>query len=158
MTESELLTYDEDTAFSLADDAATVSALVRRAGPERLRAHRVGDWTAVEVVGHLADAAEIFAERIRRCVEEDEPAIASYDQDALARERGNAGADPLELSRRLQRAHQRIIELLQAPGAAERLGIHARWGRVTAAHFAAYQARHSREHVTELAEAFPPQG
>lgn len=152
------LGYDEDTAFSLADDAATVSALVRRTGAERLRAHRVGDWSAVEVIGHLADAAEIFAERIRRCIDEDEPAIASYDQDALARERGNASADPMELSRRLHQGHQRIVHLLQAPGAAERPGVHATWGRVTAAHFAAYQARHSREHVAELADAFPPHG
>lgn len=154
---TELLAYDEDTAFSLADDAATVSALVRRAGAERLRATRFGDWSALEVIGHLADAGEIFAERVRRCIEEQEPAIASYDQDAVARERGNASADPLELARRLQRAHQEIVGLLQLPGAAERAGVHAEWGRVTAGHFAAYQARHSREHVAELAAPFPPQ-
>ncbi len=155
---TELLGYDEDAALSLADDAATVSALVRRSGAERLRAHHVGEWDAVEVIGHLADAAEIFAERIRRCIEEDEPAIASYDPEAVARERRNSGADPMELSRRLQRAHGRIVQLLQRPGAAERTGVHAEWGRVTAAHFAAYEARHSREHVAQLAEAFPPQG
>lgn len=153
---TELLPYDEDTAFSLADDAATVSALVRRTGTERLRARRFGEWNAVEVIGHLADTSEIFAERIRRCLEEDGPAIPSFDQDVLARERGNASADPLDLARRLQRSHGRIVQLLRTPGAAGRTGLHAEWGRVTAAHFAAYEARHSREHVAELASAFPP--
>lgn len=153
---TDLLPYDEDTAFALADDAATVSALVRRAGAERLRAPRFGQWSALEVIGHLADAAEIFAERIRRCIEEDEPAIASFDQDAVAAERGNASADPVELSGRLQQAHGQIVQLLQTPGSAERTGVHAEWGRVTAGHFAAYEARHSRGHIAELAEAFPP--
>ena len=153
---TELLGYDEDTAFSLADDAATVSALVRRAGPERLRNARFGEWTALQLIAHLADYAEIFAERVRRCVEEHEPVIASFDPDARMSEFVEAGADPMELSRRVLRAHQAIVQLMQRPGAPERAGTHAQWGRVPAAHFAAYQARHSHEHVTELAAAFPP--
>jgi len=40
------LHYDEDAAFTLADDAATVSAIVRRTPDEQLRAARIGDWTA----------------------------------------------------------------------------------------------------------------
>lgn len=150
------MTYDEDTAFSLADDAATVSALVRRAGAERLRETRFGEWTALQLIAHLADSAEIFAERVRRCIEEHEPAIASFDQDARMSEFVQAEADPMELSRRLLRAHQAIVQLMQRPGAPERIGTHTEWGRVPAAHFAAYQARHSHEHVTELAGAFPP--
>ncbi len=153
---TELLPYDEDTAFSLADDAATVSALVRRADPRSLRATRFGAWTAAQVIWHLADSAEIFAERVRRCVEEDEPTIASFDPDARMGELLQAPTDPMELSRRLQRAHQTIVQLLRTSGAAGRTGLHAEWGRVTAAHFAAYEARHSREHVAELASAFPP--
>jgi hypothetical protein len=38
--------YDEYAAFTLADDAATDSALVRRTTDERLRAEKIGDWTA----------------------------------------------------------------------------------------------------------------
>ena len=152
----QMLPYDEDTAFSLADDAATISALVRRAGTERLRAARFGDWTAVEVIGHLADSSEVFAERVRRCAEEDEPALPLFDQDAVAAERRNAEVDPMELSRRIQRAHQKVVQLMQRPGVAARIGLHADWGRVTAAHLAAYQARHAHEHVAELAREFPP--
>lgn len=151
-----LLGYDEDTAFSLADDAATISALVRRAGPDRLRDTRFGEWTALQLIAHLADTAEIFAERVRRCVEEHEPVIGSFDPDAQMGQFVQADADPMELSRRMLRAHQSIVQLMQRPGAPERVGTHAEWGRVPAAHFAGYQARHSHEHVAELAGAFPP--
>ena len=151
-----MITYDEDTAFSLADDAATVSALVRRTDQATLQGRRFGEWTALEALGHLADSAEIFAERVRRCLEEVEPVIASFDQDAIAAERRNATGDPIEFSRRMQRAHQSIVQLMLRPGASLRTGVHAEWGKVTAAHFAGYQARHSREHVAELGAAFPP--
>jgi hypothetical protein len=149
-------TYDDDTAFTLADDAATISAIVRRTPDADLRAVRIGDWSAKEVIGHLADAAEVFAERVRRCVAEDRPALAAFDPDAVARERRNDEADAMALSRRLQAAHAAIVQLLAAPGARERIGVHAEHGPVTAAWIAAYQARHSHEHVQELQPHFPP--
>jgi hypothetical protein len=152
----ERLRYDEDKAFLLADDAATVARIVRTAGAERLRSTKFGEWSALEVIGHVADAAEIFAERVRKCIDEDRPAIASYDQDAIAAERKNSERDPMELSRRLSAAHARIIQLLQHPGAAARPGTHAEWGTVDAGHFGAYQADHSHGHTAELAKAFPP--
>lgn len=153
---TERLTYDEDTAFTLADDAATISALVRRTDPARLRSQRFGEWSALQVLAHVTDAAEIFAERVRRCIEEDGPVIASWDGDAAMAALDDASLDAMALSRRLLRAHQSIVQAMQRPGAAERTGAHAEWGEVTAAHIAAYQARHSHEHVTELAAVFPP--
>src|SRR3982075_114343 len=108
----ERLPYDDDTAFLLADNAATLARIVRTVPADTLRATRFGEWTAVEVIGHLADGAEIFADRVQRCVDEDRPAIAPFDQDALAAERRNAERDPLELSRRLMSAHRRMVQLL----------------------------------------------
>ncbi len=128
----ERLRYDEDTAFLLADNSATLARIVRTVPAERLRATRFGEWTAVEVLGHLADAAEIFADRVQRCIDEDRPAIVSYDQDAVAAERRNAERDPMDLSKRVMDAHRRMVQLL---GSSE---------------------RRSREHVDELAKAFPP--
>jgi hypothetical protein len=93
---------------------------------------------------------------VQRCIAEDRPTVASYDQDAVAAERRNNERDPMELSRRLSAAHSRIVQLLQRPGAAARPGIHSDWGEVDAGHFAAYQADHSHGHTGELAKAFPP--
>jgi hypothetical protein len=150
------LRYDEDTAFTLADDAATISAIVRRTPDEQLRGVKIGDWTAKEVIGHVADMAEVFAERVRRCATEDRPALATVDQDAIQAERKNNGADPMALSKRIQAAHALIVRHLQEPGIADRIGVHAERGPVTAGWLGAYQARHSHEHVTELQPHFPP--
>jgi hypothetical protein len=152
----ERLRYDEDSAFTLADNAATLARIVRTVPADRLRATRFGDWTAVEVLGHLADSAEIFAERVRRCIQEDHPTLQSFDQDALAVERRNAERDPMDLSRRLSAAHAEIVRLLVDERARSRPGIHSEHGELDAGHFGAYQAHHSRDHVAELAKAFPP--
>ncbi len=152
----EKLRYDEDTAFSLADDAATIARIVRTVHLERLRSTRFGEWTAVEVIGHLADAGEIFAERVRRCIDEDRPTLHAFDQDALAAERQNARRDPMELAARLRAAHGEIVRLLAVAEHRTRPGIHSEYGELDAGHFGAYQACHAHEHVTELAKTFPP--
>ena len=152
----ERLRYDEDKAFFLADDASTIARIVRTVPADRLRATKFDEWTALEIIGHVADAAEIFADRVQRCIDEDRPTVAAYDQDAVAAERRNNERDPMELSRRLSAAHSRIVQLLQRPGAAARPGRHGDWGDVDAGHFAAYQADHSHAHTGELAKAFPP--
>lgn len=150
------LRYDEDVAFTLADDAATISAIVRRTPDERLRAVKIGDWTAKEVIGHITDTAEVFAERVRRCAAEDRPTLPTMDQDAVHAERKNNEADAMALSKRLQAAHAAIVQTLQRPGVRDRIGVHAERGPVTAGWIGAYQARHSHEHVTELQPHFPP--
>lgn len=147
----DLRRYDEDKAFALMDGAATVARIVRTAGPEKLRSTKLGDRSALDVIGHLTDIAEVFAERARRALEEDTPALQAVRGGAPAEER-----DPMELSRRLLQAHQRIVALMQRPGAADRPAIHSDWGRVNAGHIAAYQAEHTDEHVRDLAAAFPP--
>ena len=150
------LRYDEDTAFTLADDAATISAIVRRTPDEQLRGVKIGDWTAKEVIGHVADMAEVFAERVRRIVSEDKPRLAPVDQDQIHAERRNNERDPMELSKRVQAAHAEIVRLLMTAANRARLGIHGDWGEVPASHVAAYQARHAHEHVSDLAPRFPP--
>src|SRR2546423_13813489 len=126
------LVYDEDVAFALADDAATVSAIVRRTPDDRLREVKIGDWTAKEVIGHLADSAEVFAERVRRSVAEDRPALPTWDQDKAHAERHNNDADAMALSKRIQAAHAAIVQLLQRPSARDRIGMHAEPGPASA--------------------------
>lgn len=149
----DLKRYDDDKAFALMDGAATVARIVRTAGAERLRSTKLGEWSALDAIGHLTDIAEVFAERVRRALEEDTPTLQAVHGDGTPEER-----DPMELSRRLLQAHQSIVALMQRPGAADRPAIHSQWGRVNAGHIAAYQADHTDEHVRDLAAAFPPVG
>jgi len=46
-----------------------------------------GEWSITEVCCHLRDFSEIGGERISRMLNEDEPFLPSYDQEAMARER-----------------------------------------------------------------------
>jgi len=152
----EKLTFDDDSAFALADDAATIQRIVRAYPAARLREVRFGDWTALEVIGHIADLGEVFAERVRRCVGEDRPALAAVDQDDLARERRNNERDPMDLARRIAAAHRELVQTLMNASSRSRPGVHPEYGEVDAGHFGAYHARHSHDHTTELAAAFPP--
>ena len=131
------LRYDEDTAFTLADDAATISALVRRTPDPELRDVRIGDWTAKEVIGHIADLAEVFAERVRRCTTEDRPVLPSVDQDALQSERDqNITIDTAQI---WFRTHKRQYVIIDAPGHKEFLKLcwyyHIEEGRKTVVYF-----------------------
>ena len=152
----ERLKYDDQTAFTLADDAATIARIVRTTAADRLRAVKFGDWTALEVIGHVTDTAEVFAGRVRKMIAEDTPRLAPMDQDAVHAQNKNNERDPMDLSKRLQAAHGEIVRLLMERANRERLGIHGEWGEVDAAHVAGYQARHAHEHVTEIAAKFPP--
>ena len=152
----ERLRYDEDTAFTLADDAATIARITRMVPAAELRTKKFGDWTALEVIGHVADMAEVFAGRIRRIVSEDRPRLVSVDQDKVHAERRNNDRDPIDLAKRVQAAHGDIVRLLMDAANRGRLGIHEEQGEVDAGHLAAYQASHAHEHTTELASAFPP--
>lgn len=124
------MTDRDERALSLMDDAATISAITRRIATERLRSIAFADWSWLDLIGHVADTAELFAGRLRRIVEEDEPMITEE--------------------------HLRIIRLLDLPGAPTRTGHHSSHGRVDGGWIADYQMRHSREHTLELAGAFPP--
>ncbi len=152
----ERLRYDDDTAFTLADDASTVARIARTATVEQLRAAKFDQWSGLEVLGHVADMAEVFAERVRRIATEQLPRLPGVDQDSVHAERHNDGREPMEFAKRIQAAHGEIILILSTPANRSRLGIHEEQGEMDAAHVAAYQARHAHEHVSEVAARFPP--
>ncbi len=52
------------------------------------------EWSILEVCCHLRDYSRIEGQRVRRLVEEDEPALQAWDEQQLARERQYAEDDP----------------------------------------------------------------
>ncbi len=87
--------HDTATAWSDVLERAKVSA---RPFP--------GVWSPLEYACHVRDVHELFAQRVRLMLDEDEPTFANWDQDATAIERHYAAQDPVTVA----------VELIEAAG------------------------------------------
>jgi len=64
----------------------TVRDAVQGLSPAQLKARPVaGKWSTLEVVCHLADFEPIYADRMKRILSHDRPALASVDEQKLAK-------------------------------------------------------------------------
>jgi hypothetical protein len=110
------------------------------------------EWSILEVCCHLRDYSRIEGQRVRRLVEEDEPALQAWDELQLARERQYAEDDP----RRVRTALRAFWGVLayQLEGLTdeqwERAGTHPEIGRVTVRSRADRQVKHARIHLEQL--------
>ncbi len=125
-------------------DGRSDDELGRRPSPD--------EWSVLEVCCHLRDYAEIEGERVRRLVEEDEPALASYDQEALARGRDYQGDDIWRVRTALRAFWGGLAYQLEGLTEEqwERAGSHPEIGRVTVRSRAERQAAHAQEHLSQL--------
>src|SRR3954447_8742809 len=129
--------YDEskDLMDAYRAGPTVIEAMLHGCSQEQARAARGGDegWSVVEVLCHLRDAEERALQRILAMRDEDDPAIAGYDQEAWARERNYAGDDMRRALAAFQDSRaQHVAELAAlAPAAWERTGRHAEQGTIT---------------------------
>lgn len=109
-------------------------------------------WSALEVLCHLRDYAEEEARRVRRLVEEDSPALETYDEQAWARDRGYQRQDVAPVHDGLRSAWTGLAALLTglSDGEWERAGSHPDLGEVTVRSRAERQVRHARLHLEQL--------
>jgi len=138
-----------------------IEALVRGLDDEALRRRAAPDqWSIKEVCAHLRDSLEIDGERIRRMVEEDDPAIPGYDQEALARERDYQNASmPLVLTalRAFSGGNAYMLDGLSEEQW-RRGGHHEERGPINVGGYAEQQAEHVRTHLAQLRSLRPMPG
>jgi hypothetical protein len=110
------------------------------------------DWTAREIVHHLADAEIISAARLRAIVHEDNPPLIAFDEAGYARrfdygDRPLAGALAL-----LTAARQSNVEIMERLAADEweRAGNHPEYGRYTISRLLATHAPHAPAHIAQI--------
>jgi hypothetical protein len=110
-----------------------------------------GEWSAREVVHHLADSEMIGAIRLRRLLAEERPSLEGYDEQEFAR-RLHYGR-PIESSLALIEAVRRATgELLRRLTEAEwaRSGAHSEIGEYSVETWLQAYAAHCRDHADQI--------
>ncbi len=121
--------------------------------PEELRWRpAAGEWSAHEVVHHLADSETIAGVRLRRLLTEAAPVIQGYDQDAYAQQL-RYQERPLEPAlRAFEAARATTAQLLDGMGEADwrRAGTHSEIGSYSAEAWLGIYAEHAHIHAEQI--------
>ena len=114
-----------------------------------------GEWSAIEVVGHMIDKMGIWISRVERLLAEERPALPAYDQDALVREHDYQHADPEVLFEQLKQGCERFASLIERipVSALQREGVHEEFGPITLRQCISYPLESSPEHLQQLRAA-----
>ena len=123
--------------------------------PEEVRQWRPapGEWCVNEVLGHLLEAERRgFAGRIRLLLEEDEPRLETWDQVAVAGDRGDCERPGLEPMAEFLAERVISVELVQglSDESLERGGEHVTVGHVTVRELLQEWVHHDRNHLKQV--------
>jgi uncharacterized damage-inducible protein DinB len=118
-----------------------------------------GEWSVRQTLEHLLFAEGLFAERIGRLLDEDEPNLAARAvwAETPASDEGTASTE-LTASQLAQLVAElraaTIARLAALPEAAwRRRGMHPEWGTVTVSSQTSYFGRHMASHMAQLTAA-----
>jgi DinB superfamily len=163
VTEFEL--YRQDLLTALGDDDPVA---VLRAGLEEIprlaasvsdehlgRAPAPGEWSARQVVSHLADSDLMAGMRVRMIVTQDRPMLVGYDQEAWTARFSRLDADVAETLERWRALRRSNVEIFQSlsPEEWERVGLHTERGEASARLTVQLMAGHDRMHVAQFRRA-----
>jgi hypothetical protein len=114
-------------------------------------------WSISEVLAHLADVeAAVFRSRIQRMLEEKDPLIENYDQEAAYAAGKYSSGEGRERLKEFCHERDRSLSLLRyAPASLVlRTGRHAQLGPITAAQVMNAWASHDLGHIRQIAELY----
>ena len=136
--------------------AAAVADAVAGITPAELDRQPPGDgeWTAREVIHHLADSESMSYIRLRRLLAEDQPVIQGYDEPEWARRLHYDR--PIEPSLAVLAAVRAAsLQLLESLGEAEwtRTGTHTESGAYSVEGWLEVYAAHPAEHADQIRRA-----
>ena len=113
-----------------------------------------GEWTAREIVHHLADSESMAYIRLRRLVAEDDPLINGYDEPEWARRlHYDRPIEPsVAVLRAVRASSQQLLTSLTADEWA-RTGTHSEGGVYSVDRWLAIYAAHSHDHADQIHRA-----
>jgi hypothetical protein len=111
-----------------------------------------GEWSIKEVCGHLCDDARFLHKRLFVMIKQEQPYLASWDQDEKMRER-NAQATPVEellaeFSAQRAETVEMLADLVHWNWA--RQGRHAEFGRLSIRQLVDRAVRHDEAHLAQI--------
>ncbi len=142
---------DDDPAEVQAATPAALRELAAGAGPRIRTRPEEGEWSVIELIGHLTDAEVVAAGRYRWVLAHDQPELIAYDQDLWVdrlRHRDDPPEELLALHGALRGANLRLWERTP-PGDRQRYGIHAERGQETFELLFRTLAGHDRFHLDQ---------
>lgn len=152
-TEILALVGDDDPLDVLRESLEELATLVAGAEDDQMRTPTApGEWSAWQVLVHLADAEAIMGMRVRLILTNDQPTLLGYDQDAWTARFGGLDPDPQETYTRwraLRSNNLRLYELL-TPDEWERTGMHTERGQQSAREVVRLAAGHDRAHLDQI--------
>jgi hypothetical protein len=132
---------------------AEVVAALKGIGPEELDWRPAPtEWSAREVVHHLADSETVAAIRLRRLLAEDKAVIQGYDQEEYAR-RLRYQERPMEPSlQAFESARSTTAQIMDLMTDADwqRAGTHSELGAYTAERLLEIYSAHAHEHAAQI--------
>ncbi len=114
-----------------------------------------GEWSAIEVVGHMVDKMRHWSKRVERVLSEDRPTLPGYDQDAEVRQYDYQHADVTALFEQLQQQCEYFSTVIEAipTSELEREGIHGEFGNMTVRQCIEAPLKSVPEHLEQLKAA-----
>ncbi|MCC6381978.1 MAG: DinB family protein [Dehalococcoidia bacterium] len=111
------------------------------------------DWSARDVVVHLADTELVRAVRFRVVLTEDEPVLAAFDEGIWKRRLHYLWRDPEAALALFEQIRFSSAEMLSRCGSGDwqRGGTHQEWGRVTLADLLQRGVAHVDDHCGQIA-------
>jgi DinB superfamily len=143
---------NDDPAEVQEATASAVQSLLRDAGSDLHRRPSAGEWSVLELVGHLADAEMVMSGRFRWTISQDEPPLLGYDQDQwVARLRHNeAHPDELLAVFSALRAANLRLWRRSTPKDRDRVAMHAERGPESYGLMFRMLAGHDRFHLNQM--------
>jgi len=134
--------------------AAVEDALAGITEDELDRRPASGDWTAREVVHHLADSEATAYVRLRKLIAEDSPQIQGYDEPEYARRLhyDRPIGPSLAVLRAVRDASADLLRTLE-PDEWERTGTHSESGSYSVDDWLRIYASHSHDHGVQIRAA-----
>ena len=144
---------NDDPVTVLSATLQEVTALVDNKSAEQLRRQpALGEWSAWEVLSHLADSEAVFGVRIRMVVTQDQPSLVGYDQDAWTARFASLDSEPQETVTRWQMLRRDNLRLYESLTGEEwdRVGLHSERGPQTVREIVALLAGHDPSHIEQI--------